>query len=198
MARLILASTSRYRRELLERLRVPFSIARPDADESDRAGETPAALAARLADAKARSVAADSQSIVIGSDQVASLDGERLRKPGSAAVALRQLRAAQGKVVLFHTAVTVVDRAAGRAWSHVDATEVHFARLSEAALARYVELEQPYDCAGSFKSEGLGIVLFERITTADPTALIGLPLIWLAHTLRQIGFDPLALNRPAS
>ena len=198
MAQLILASTSRYRRELLERLRVPFTVRAPDAGEANLPGEPPAALAERLAAAKARGVAAPPDAVVIGSDQVASLDGRRLRKPGTHAVALRQLLDAQGRVVEFHTAITVLDHTTGRAWAHVDRTAVHFARLPEAALDRYLTLEEPYDCAGSFKSEGLGIVLFERIVTEDPTALVGLPLIWLGRTLAAAGLDPLALTQAPS
>ncbi len=191
MRRLILASTSRYRRELLERLGLPFATAAPNTDESAEPSEPPAELAARLASAKARALPA-TDAVVIGADQVASLDGVRLRKPGDHATALKQLSAAQGKTVLFHTAVSVLDTATGNAWSHVDLTQVRFARLDSADLDRYLRLEQPYDCAGSFKSEGLGVVLFERIDSQDPTALIGLPLIWLARTLRAVGLDPLA------
>lgn len=192
MPRLILASTSRYRREMLARLGLPFETAAPNTDESARPGEAPAELAARLADAKARAIQA-ADAVVIGSDQVASLDGERLRKPGDHATALRQLSAAQGKTVLFHTAVTVLDTGSGKSWSHVDLTEVRFARLGTAELDRYLRIEQPYDCAGSFKSEGLGVVLFDRIESRDPTALIGLPLIWLAGALKTAGLDPLAV-----
>jgi septum formation protein len=176
---------------MLARLGLPFEAAAPNADESAQPGEAPAELAARLAEAKARAIPAV-DAVVIGSDQVASLDGVRLRKPGDHATALRQLSAAQGKTVLFHTAVTVLDTGSGRSWSHVDLTHVRFARLGTAELDRYLELEQPYDCAGSFKSEGLGVVLFERIESQDPTALIGLPLIWLAAALKTAGLDPLA------
>ena len=198
MARLILASTSRYRRELLGRLRVPFSVQAPNADEAERPGEAPAALAERLAAAKARSIAAPAGAVVIGADQVAALEGRRLRKPGAHAVALRQLLDAQGKVVTFHTAATVIDHASGRSWSHVDRTDVYFATLLEADLDRYLRIEQPYDCAGSFKSEGLGVALFERVVCEDPTALIGLPLIWLAHTLTAAGLDPLGVSSEPS
>lgn len=147
-------------------------------------------MAARLALAKARSVAA-AGSVVIGSDQVASLDGELLRKPGTHEAAVAQLAAAQGRVVAFHTAVAVIDTRSGAVAEHVDLTEVRFRTLDRAALDRYVQLERPLDCAGSFKSEGLGVVLFERVTSEDPTALIGLPLIWVAATLRAMGVDPL-------
>lgn len=191
MARLILASTSRYRRELLARLRLPFTCVAPGVDEAALPGEPPQRLAARLAAAKADSVEAP-DAIVIGSDQVAALDGLELGKPGTPAAALRQLSAAAGKTVVFHTAVTVVDRPGGRRWSHTDRTEVRFATLSTAELTRYLELDEPYDCAGSFKSEGLGVALFESVRSEDPTALIGLPLIWLARTLTAAGFGPLS------
>jgi septum formation protein len=190
MPQIILASTSRYRRELLERLRLPFTTRSPDVPEAGRDGELPEAMAARLALAKARSVT-DSGAIVIGSDQVASLDSEILRKPGSHAVAVAQLKAAQGKVVLFHTAVAVVATDSGRTLEHVDRTAVRFRRLDDAALERYVRLESPLDCAGSFKSEGLGVALFEQISSDDPTALIGLPLIFVARALSELGADPL-------
>jgi 7-methyl-GTP pyrophosphatase len=193
MSRLILASTSRYRRDLLARLGLPFEALSPGVDESASPDEAPAQLAERLAAAKAQSVRLP-DAIVIGSDQVASLDGVRLRKPGDHATALRQLTAAQGKTVRFHTAVMVVATATGRSWAHVDLTEVRFARLTTEALDSYLAIEQPYDCAGSFKSEGLGVALFERIDSADPTALIGLPLIWLAGALRAAGLDPLAAS----
>ena len=191
MPPIILASTSRYRRELLARLKVPFTARSPDVVEDAIAGEAPAAMAARLALAKAASIAA-ANAIVIGSDQVASLDGQVLRKPGSAEVAVAQLRLAQGKTVLFHTAVAVIATVSGTTLRHVDRTEVLFRRLDDAALERYVQLESPLDCAGSFKSEGLGVALFERISSEDPTALVGLPLIFVAEALRKLGADPLS------
>ena len=194
MPPIILASTSRYRRELLSRLQLPFTTRSPDAVEDAIEGEAPAVMAARLALAKAKSFVAPN-ALVIGSDQVASLDGQLLRKPGSAEVAVAQLRAAQGKAVLFHTAVAVIATGSGRTLQHVDRTEVLFRRLDDAALARYVQLESPLDCAGSFKSEGLGVALFERISSEDPTALIGLPLIFVAEALKTLGADPLrAMN----
>jgi septum formation protein len=190
MPPIILASTSRYRRELLQRLGLPFESRAPDAAEDTLEGESPAAMAARLALAKARSIVAPG-AVVIGSDQVASLDGRLLRKPGSAELAVAQLRAAQGKTVVFHTAVAVIATGTGETLEHIDRTEVRFRRLDVAALEQYVRLENPLDCAGSFKSEGLGVVLFEQIVSQDPTALIGLPLIFVAHALRTLGADPL-------
>ena len=191
---LFLASTSRYRRELLGRLHVPFEARAPQTDESALPGELPERMAARLAEAKARSIA-DRDSIVIGSDQVASLGGRLLRKPGRHDVALAQLEDCQGKTVIFHTAVFVLDTRSGRAWSHIDRTDVRFASRPRQELDRYLTIEQPYDCAGSFKCEGLGVALFESINARDPTALIGLPLIWLAAALKDAGLDPLAPAR---
>jgi septum formation protein len=190
MPKLILASTSRYRRELLARLGLPFETRSPDVPETALAGEAPAAMAARLALAKARSIA-DRGAVVIGSDQVASLDQRVLRKPGAPDVAVAQLRACQGKVVLFDTAVAVIATDSGETLEHVDRTAVRFRRLDDAALERYVRLESPLDCAGSFKAEGLGVTLFEQISSEDPTALIGLPLIFVAHALKTLGVDPL-------
>jgi septum formation protein len=191
---LVLASTSRYRRELLGRLGLPFTVRAPTTDESALADEPPERMAERLAAAKAVSIALR-DAIVIGSDQTASLEGQLLRKPGRHDIALAQLEAAQGKTVVFHTGVHLLDTGSGRSWSHVDRTEVRFARRERDELARYLEIEQPFDCVGSFKAEGLGVVLFESIESRDPTALIGLPLIWLAAALRSAGLDPLA---PAS
>jgi septum formation protein len=191
MACLILASTSRYRRELLSRLGLSFQTRSPEVDESAAPGELPSALAERLAAAKADSVCAPDL-VVIGADQVASLDGLRLRKPGTHEAALRQLWSCQGKTVIFDTAVAVVDGRNHHRWAHRDRTEVHFATLGEPELDRYLRIDEPYDCAGSFKAEGLGVALFERIVSNDPTALVGLPLIWLSRTLTAAGFDPLA------
>jgi septum formation protein len=190
MRPIVLASTSHYRRELLARLGLPFEAIAPGTPEIETPGEEPAAMAARLALAKASSIERR-DALVIGSDQVASLDGRLLRKPGSHEVAVAQLAACQGRSVLFHTAVTVIDTRSGATAEHIDRTEVKFRKLGAAALDRYVRLEQPLDCAGSFKSEGLGVTLFERISTDDPTALVGLPLIWLAQALRAMGADPL-------
>ncbi len=188
---LILASTSRYRRDLLERLRLPFTAESPAVDESARPGESPAALAERLAEAKARAVAArhPAGAVVIGSDQVAACAGLTLGKPGTVDKARAQLAAASGQVVVFHTAVTIVHPAGLE--RHRDETRVRFRALSAAEIARYIELESPLDCAGSFKSEGLGVALFEAVESRDPTALVGLPLIWVAAALARAGLDPL-------
>lgn len=189
MPRLILASTSRYRRELLERLRLPFDVARPDTDETSLPGEPPAALARRLAAAKAATVARDhGDAWVLGSDQVAGLGDVALGKPGGRAAALAQLAAMSGHSVHFRTAVCLA-HADGRRFEALDTTIVHFRVLDGDEIARYVDAEQPFDCAGSFKSEGLGIALFESIESRDPTALVGLPLIATASLLRQAGFQ---------
>ena len=194
MAQLILASTSRYRLQLLERLGLTVETHDPNVDETEHRGEEASQLAARLANAKADSVAdrVDSTgAVIIGADQAAALDGELLRKPGDRATALRQLMACQGKVVSFHTACTVIDPRSGRRLQGVDQTRVSFLTLDERRLERYIELEQPFDCAGGFKAEGLGIVLFDSIESSDPTALLGLPLIWLSRALRDLAVDPL-------
>lgn len=186
--RLLLASTSRYRRELLARLRLPFDVESPDTDESPLPGETPWSLSLRLAAAKAAAVAARiADAWVIGSDQVAELDGLPLGKPGSREAALRQLEAMSAREVVFRTAVSVV-HGDGRAFHGQDTTIVRFRALDAPAIARYVDAEQPFDCAGSFKSEGLGIVLLDSIVSEDPTALVGLPLIATARLLRQAGY----------
>lgn len=187
MPRLVLASTSIYRRELLARLRLPFDIARPEVDESPRSGESPAALAERLAIAKAGVIAQrHANAIVIGSDQVAELEGAALGKPGSRDGAIAQLGAMSGREIRFRTAVCVRrDEESPRI--AVDTTTVRFRTLSLGEIERYVDAEQPFDCAGSFKSEGLGIALFEAIDSTDPTALIGLPLIATARLLREAG-----------
>ena len=189
---LILASTSRYRRELLGRLRLPFNVVSPDVDESALPGETPAALARRLALAKAQAVAAKHPlAVVIGSDQVCELDGQAIGKPGNHERARAQLARLSGRVATFHTAVAVVCH--GRAFEQVDmaSVQVHFRVLSNAHIEHYLRLEEPYDCAGSAKCETLGIALLQRIDSDDPTALIGLPLIRTAQLLRLAGIDPL-------
>lgn len=184
----VLGSTSRYRRELLERLRIPFTVSAPDVDETPLPGEAPQALARRLALAKARVVAAlHPDAVVIGSDQVADLAGQPLGKPGEHARAVQQLRQMRGQTVIFQTALAVVCLASG--YEQVDLAEVSvvFRDLSDDEIEAYLKAEQPYDCAGSAKSEGLGIALLESIDNDDPTALIGLPLIRTARMLRQAG-----------
>ena len=189
-AQLILASTSIYRRQLLDRLALRYTVVSPAVDESPRAGETPPALAERLAHAKADAVAAlHPEAWVIGSDQVTERDGVALGKPGDHTNAVTQLRTASGRVLRFHTAVCLRCVAAEAALVYRDVTDVAFRTLDDASIERYLRSERPYDCAGSFKSEGLGIALFESIRSDDPTALIGLPLIALARMLREAGFD---------
>jgi septum formation protein len=196
---LVLGSTSRYRRELLERLGLPFEVRAPAVDETPQPGEDPLMLATRLAHAKAfaaASGAGDRDVIVIGSDQVADLDGHPLGKPGSHDRARAQLRLMSGRTVAFHTAVTVVRPQAQAHWQAVDTVQVHMRTLSDDEIDAYLRLEQPYDCAGSAKVEGLGITLIERIESDDPTALIGLPLISVARLLRLAGLDVLRHSRP--
>ena len=191
---LVLASTSRYRRELLQRLRLPFIVIAPDVDEAPAPGEAPAALAQRLALAKASAVAArEPQSIVIGSDQVAELDGTALGKPGSHDKAVQQLRSMRGRAVRFHTAVAEACVASGFLQQGLVTVTVRFRHLDDREIERYLLLEQPYDCAGSAKCETLGIVLAEAIESDDPTALVGLPLIRTSAMLRAAGLDPLAV-----
>jgi septum formation protein len=189
---LILASTSRYRRELLERLRIPFDVVSPEVDETPGAGETPMSLAQRLALAKARAVAkAHPNAVVIGSDQVADLDGEPIGKPGTHDRAVEQLRAMRGRSIVFHTAVAVVRESTGFAEGLLAQVTVRFRDLSDAEIENYLRLEEPYDCAGSAKCETLGIALLDAIDSDDPTALVGLPLIRTSRLLRAAGIDPL-------
>ncbi|MEP6876095.1 MAG: Maf family nucleotide pyrophosphatase [Burkholderiales bacterium] len=189
---LILGSTSRYRRELLERLRLPFEVHAPDVDETPRPGEAPAALAQRLALAKAHAVAAaHPDAVVIGSDQVADLDGVPIGKPGSHARAVEQLRAMRGRSVVFQTAVAVVRASAGHVGTALAPVTVRFRQLSDDEIEHYLRTEQPYDCAGSAKCETLGIALLDAIDSDDPTALVGLPLIRTCALLRAAGLDPL-------
>ncbi len=190
---LILASTSSYRRTLLERLGLPFAVEAPGIDEAAAPGEAPAELAARLAAAKACAVGARrAGAVVIGSDQVAECGGQVLGKPLSVANARLQLASASGRVVEFHTAVALLHADGVRLQQHTDRTRVRFRRLDAAAIAYYVEVDRPFDCAGSFRSEGLGAALLEAVETEDPTALVGLPLIWLAQALGRAGLDPLS------
>jgi septum formation protein len=195
---LILASTSRYRRMLLERLCLAFDTRSPGTDESLLPGETPAQAARRLALAKAQAVAAlEPAAVIIGSDQTATLDGvATIGKPGSRDRAREQLRAASGRTLTFHTALAVVDPSRG--WAAVEAidTRVRFRRLSDAAIERYLDLEPAFDCAGSAKAEGLGIALMEGFESEDPTAIVGLPLIALTRLLGEAGIDVLASPSP--
>ena len=186
---LILGSTSRYRRELVERLNLPFTTVSPDVDETPLPGEAPGALALRLALAKAHAVAAlHPEAIVIGSDQVSDLNGQPMGKPGTHERAVEMLRAMRGQTVMFHTAVAVVCQATGFAQSDVAVIRTVFrSDLSDDAIERYLRAEQPYDCAGSAKSEGLGISLLDAIHSDDPTALIGLPMIRTCRMVRAAG-----------
>ena len=193
MRQLILGSTSRYRRELLGRLRLPFNVVSPEVDETALPGELPAALALRLALAKAHAVAQQHPSaVVIGSDQVADLAGEAIGKPGTHERAVAQLRRMRGRSVVFQTAVAVVCTTTGYSGSALVPVTVRFRQLADAEIEHYLRLEQPYDCAGSAKAETLGIALLDAIESDDPTALIGLPLIKTCALLREAGIDPLA------
>jgi septum formation protein len=190
---LILASTSRYRYELLSRLKLSFIVRSPDVDETPHAGERPAELAQRLALAKARAVSAQHRNaVVIGSDQVADLDGTPIGKPGTHERAVAQLRAMSGRSVVFHTAVAVVCEASGFTASALVPVTVRLRTLTGAEIEHYLRTEQPYDCAGSAKAETLGIALLDAVESDDPTALVGLPLIKTCALLRQAGINPLA------
>lgn len=194
---LLLASTSPHRRALLERLRLPFDVEAPGLDETPEAGESPPELARRLALGKARAVAARHAGralLVIGSDQVAELDGEALGKPGNATANVAQLLRCSGRSLVFHTALALVDAASGRASVLVEPFRVHFRNLDEATVQAYVAAEQPFDAAGGFYAEGLGICLFEALEGRDPNSLVGLPLIALVDLLRDFGVH---LLRPA-
>jgi septum formation protein len=193
-AALILGSTSRYRRELLSRLRLPFDCVSPDVDETPRISERPADLALRLALEKARNVAArHPDAVVIGSDQVADLDGEAIGKPGTHERAVVQLTRMSGQTVVFQTAVAVVRQAIGFEQASLASVRVRFRDLQASEIEHYLRLEQPYDCAGSAKCETLGIALLASIDSDDPTALVGLPLIRTCSLLRSAGLDALAL-----
>ena len=186
--RLVLASTSRYRKALLERLGLPFAVAAPGVDEAPLAGERPADTALRLSVLKAKSLHDKfAHALVIGSDQVAALGNERLDKPGSHENAVRQLRRVSGKAVDFHTAVTLLDTSTAKQQSKVVPCRVTFRRLDDARIEAYLRREQPYDCAGSARAEALGIALIARMETDDPTSLIGLPLIALTEMLERAG-----------
>jgi septum formation protein len=192
MLPLVLGSTSRYRRELLERLRLPFEVAAPKVDECPRPGEAPAALALRLALEKGREVAGRfPDAVVIGADQVCDLDGQPIGKPGTHERAVVQLRRLSGRTAVFQTALAVLRPATGFERALLAPVTVRFRALSDTEIEHYLRLEQPYDCAGSAKCETLGIALLESIESDDPTALVGLPLIRTAALLREAGIDPL-------
>ncbi|MBM3117828.1 Maf family nucleotide pyrophosphatase [Jeongeupia naejangsanensis] len=185
---LVLASTSRYRRELLERLQLPFETASPDVDETPLSNETAAQTSLRLAIAKAVALASRfPDALLIGSDQVALLDGVQLGKPGTHERAVAQLQAMRGRTIEFHTAVALHNAATGRTQTHTDVTRVTMRNADDAAIERYLLKEQPYDCAGSAKTEGLGIALIAAIESTDPAAIIGLPLIALIDMLNEEG-----------
>ena len=192
---LILGSTSRYRRELMERLNIAFQVAAPDVDETPLSHEAPRALAERLALAKAKAVASQyPQAIVIGSDQVADLNGQSLGKPGTHDKAVAQLRLMRGQTVIFQTAVAVVCLETGFDQRSLAAVRVKFRDLTDEEIENYLRIEQPYDCAGSAKSEGLGIALLESIDSDDPTALVGLPLIRTCQMIRAAGIELLSIK----
>jgi septum formation protein len=185
---LVLASTSPYRRALLARLRLPFEVESPGVDETALSGETARDTALRLAQAKARAVTPKfPRALVIGSDQVATLDGERLGKPGGHERAVAQLKAMRGRTVVFHTALALLNSTSGAMQAAEVPTQVRFRDYSDKEIERYLEIERPYDCSGSAKIEGLGVVLVERVSGDDPTALIGLPLVQLCAMLRNEG-----------
>jgi len=185
---LILGSTSRYRKELLSRLQIPFETAAPDVDETPHSNELPKDLALRLALAKARAVAQKNpDAVVIGSDQVADLEGTPLGKPGNHTNAVLQLQRMRGKTVIFQTALSVVCMATGYERTDLASVKVKFRNLTDAEIESYLRAEEPYDCAGSAKSEGLGIALLDSIDNDDPTALVGLPLIRTCQMLREAG-----------
>lgn len=186
--KLVLASTSAYRRELLQRFGLPFDVARPDLDESPLPGETPQATAERLAVEKARAVAGQfDDALIIGSDQVAHMGDTRFGKPGTIERAIAQLQAMSGRTVIFHTALAVLNTRSGRVQLDAVPTQVRFRKLGDDEIVRYVNKELPLDCAGSAKSEGLGITLLDALSGDDPNALVGLPLIALARMLRNEG-----------
>lgn len=195
---LLLASSSRYRKELLSRLGLPFVTASPDIDETAHRNEKPADLALRLASEKARALAAEyPEHWIIGSDQVASLaDGELLSKPGDLDTAIDQLHRSSGNTVTFSTGLALLDAKTGEQQTHCDIFKAHFRPLSTEEIRRYLETEQPFDCAGSFKMEGLGIALFQSLEGPDPNSLIGLPLIALTDMLRCWGLNPLLAAKP--
>lgn len=188
MPRLLLASSSPYRRLLLERLRLPFDTAAPDIDETPLVGEQAPELGARLALAKAQALSENHPDhLIIGSDQAASLDGKLLGKPGSIPRAAAQLKAASGRAVTFYTGLSLLQPSTGRCETNIELFTVHFRTLTAQQISRYLERELPLDCTGSFKMEGLGIALFERLEGDDPNTLVGLPLIRLTTMLAAFG-----------
>lgn len=190
--KLVLASTSRYRRELLSRLHIPFEVISPDVDETPLPGESPSETALRLSVLKAQAVAAQfPDALIIGSDQVLMLDAEQLGKPGNYENAFAQLKKMSGKAMVFHTALTLLNSKTGHAQTRDVPTVVHIRKLGDAQIENYLRKEEPYDCAGSAKSESLGIALMERMDSPDPTALIGLPLMALTEMLMNEGVDVL-------
>jgi len=187
--KLVLASTSTYRKKLLERLGLHFTVAAPNVDETPLPGESAFELVRRLARSKAEVVAQRStKSLIVGSDQLAVCGRDALGKPGSGERAIAQLKSLSGQRVVFHTAIHIVNSESGANDGYVDLTTVHFRQLGDEEIRRYVTRDKPYDSAGGFKIEALGISLFDRVESSDPTALIGLPLIWLAAALRRHGF----------
>lgn len=193
--KLVLASTSRYRRELLSRLHLPFEVIAPDVDESPLPGESPSQTALRLSVLKAQAAAGQfPDALIIGSDQVLMLDADQLGKPGSYERAVEQLKRMQGKAMVFHTALTLLNSKTGRAQTRDLPTVVHIRKLSDAQIEAYLKKEQPYGCAGSARSESLGIALMERMDSPDPTALIGLPLMALTEMLLNEGVDVLTYS----
>jgi septum formation protein len=192
MTKLVLASTSRYRRELLSRLHMPFATVAPNVDETPQPGESPSQTALRLSGMKAQAVAAQfPDALIIGSDQVLMLNSQQLGKPGNYENAFAQLKKMQGNAMVFHTALTLLNSSTGRAQTRDIPTVVHIRKLSDTQIDAYLRKEEPYDCAGSAKSESLGIALMERIDSPDPTALVGLPLIALTEMLMNEGLDVL-------
>lgn len=197
MPRLILASSSPHRRDLLKRLAIPFSSHSPGIDESPRPGEAPRALALRLACAKAKALKGHNpDSLIIGSDQVAVCDGRLVSKPNDREAAFAQLLALSGRQVDFHTGLALLNTQTGRLQVDCTPSRVSLRDLNPIQIGRYLQAEQPYDCAGSFKSEGLGIALIRKLESEDPTALIGLPLIRLVAMLEAEGIDVLSLAPP--
>lgn len=192
LPRLVLASTSPYRKELLGRLGIAFQTVAPEVDETPLPGEQPRPMVARLAERKARAAAARfPAALIIGSDQVAVLDGKMLGKPGDQTAAMRQLRRASERTLEFLTGLCLLNSATGRLQIDVIPFSVTFRRLDEGQIERYLLREQPYNCAGSFRSEGLGIALFESLSGSDPTSLMGLPLIRLVRMLEAEGLNPI-------